>query len=109
EQAHLSRCQRSVSRLAEMIDDLLLLANPGQQPLAPLCIGSLLRELVDEHLEHARRKGVSLELTLRDDPPILAARLSLVRAIGNVLDNAIEMSPPGSTVQLLCDDNEQHS
>jgi signal transduction histidine kinase len=106
EKSHLQRCQRSVVRLADMVDDLLLLSAPAQLPMAPLRLGPLVHELADEHVEHARRREVSIAITVREDPMVLGARQSLQRGIGNVLDNAIEMSPPGSTVEIVVDAND---
>lgn len=84
------------------VNDILLFARqgcyqPGDQDLAEL-LKEALRGI--EHLAQARQ--VPLELQPPERPStVWADRIQLLRALGNLLSNAIEASQPGQQVTLL--------
>ena len=92
-------------RMAAMIDRLLDLAalEHRQQLEAPrkLAIDALAREALDDATPRARAGAVALRLQLADALPALAGDAFLLRQLlGNLLDNAIDFSPPQGVVEL---------
>ena len=95
----LESAREEVDRLSHMVDDLLLLATADED-------GGLLlkREPCDlavlaEEVAEAFRGGA--EIRLHGGPaPVLADRQRLRRAICNVVENAVEFSPPGGIVEI---------
>jgi hypothetical protein len=98
-------------RLVTLTEDLLLLARADNDQTI------MRRETVqlDELLATATRRGRArdrqppVELDCPGDIQLSADREQLLRAVGNLLDNAIGHSPPGTTVRLVaaCARNDQ--
>jgi two-component system sensor histidine kinase CreC len=96
--------QRESERLRELVDRLLGLAslesrraleNPVRQDLSALC------EQVRQDLsEVARVRGVAIELVVLGSVEVDGDALLLRQAIGNLVLNAVEFSPAGSSVDL---------
>lgn len=93
-------------RMALMIKEILLLSKLlaadfeailDEYPLPPL-IG----DLVDEFSPSATAKGAVIEVdgSLRLPADLQCQRELLVRALGNLLDNAVNAAPQGSTITL---------
>jgi signal transduction histidine kinase len=102
----LDRARRSVVRLRELTDDLLLLAYPHKRRVESVELGPLLADLIADHSDRARPKGVRLSLDVRQQVSLRGGRVSLLRAIGNVLSNALIFAPEDSVVEvaLECQD-----
>jgi signal transduction histidine kinase len=105
----LDRARRSVARLRELTGDLLLLATPHRRHTANVEMVGLLSEAIADHAERAHSLDVQLVLEARADVTLRASRLALLRAIGNVLGNAIEFAPQGSCVRIILDVGEKVS
>ncbi len=64
-----------------------------------------LHEVIDEAVQtwwtHARAVGIELALVGNDEVTVRGHRESLLRVVSNILHNAIEHSPPGSSVILV--------
>ena len=96
-----------VQRLGEVVDDLLVAADPRRdQPLEPVDLPTLVGEAVASAQAHAEHAGVRLQATGRAAPA--AARGSataLRRAVLALVDNAIDHTPVGGevTVQVRLD------
>jgi two-component system heavy metal sensor histidine kinase CusS len=92
-------------RLSELIGDLLFLAR-AESPLTELHrenvnIGALLTTVRDYYEASAADAGVSLVVNERAEP--LSAELDrslMLRAVSNLVSNAIAHTPPGGTVTL---------
>ena len=108
-----SRIGVEADRVRHIIDDLLELSRvelEGSMRQAPVPLAPLLREVAHQYSEHARKHDVSLVSPSSDQPssngqtgePIVlcADRGQLLRAVGNLVDNAIKYSDPGSQVRL---------
>ncbi len=95
------RSRRAVRRLAGMIDDLQITASPS--PFAQVALAPLVAELVDDDTERARLGQVSMVLALNARPLVLGHERALARAIGNMLDNALDVSPRGARVTVTVD------
>jgi signal transduction histidine kinase len=108
---YLRSMQRDVEALGALVDDLFLLARIESGRLDLERVPLDLIELVDEAIEAltpaAAGHGVSIE---RDTPRpvrVTGNPTALGRVVRNLLDNAIEHAPAGSTVRISVDGSEQ--
>jgi heavy metal sensor kinase len=96
----LESAREEVDRLTRMVDDLLTLAIADEEGgldlrLAPADLSALARDAADA----LGGRGAAIEL--RGGPaPVLADERRLGRAIRNVVENAVEFSPPGGVVAI---------
>lgn len=97
--------RRETERLARMIDELFELAQIDagalRLQLTPLPLQDVATEVVEAMRPLAREAGVELNLEVDRDPPDVnldGARME--RAIGNLVRNALEHTPPGNTVDV---------
>lgn len=106
--AHNAR--QEAQRLQEIVERLLTLARvearqePG--PLASVPVAALLAALVAAREPQWRARALQLTIDAPADLHVTAERFLLEQAIGNLLDNAIDFAPAGSTITLsaLCVD-----
>ena len=62
-------------------------------------LGGLVLDATDQLWALAKAREVSLQIDLPDDPAVLLGEPALlVRAIANLVSNAIKFSPAGATV-----------
>ena len=114
------RIGAEADRVRHIIDDLLELSRvelEGSLRQEPVPVVPLLCEVAHQYSEHARKHDVSLVrpsdgLPSADDqavvpvgrqaeqPVVHGDRRQLLRAVGNLVDNAIKYSDPGSEVRL---------
>ena len=102
------RISAEAERVRLIIDDLLELSRvelEGSMRRESVPIVPLLNEVAHQYSEHARKHDVALvppAIDQDDDEGIVlhADRGQLLRAVGNLVDNAIKYSDPGSEVQL---------
>ena len=94
--------QRSTERMTRLVDDLLVYARKGTLSLErdPVDVGLLVDDAADEFVATAESRDVHLVHHAPDDLWVLGDRLSLRQALGNLLANAIRLSPAGTTVRL---------
>ena len=91
-----------VERLTRLVDGLLALAGadraePGEQTLN---LAQIVSERVDAWAPLAEERGVSLE---GDVDPAIGARGTaerLEQSLDNLIENALEASPPGTTIEI---------
>ena len=101
------RIGTEAERVRHIIDDLLELSRvelEGSMRQEEVAVVPLLGEVAQQYSEHARKHDVSL---VRPGPDEASARIvlqadrgQLLRAVGNLVDNAIKYSDPGSQVRL---------
>jgi len=101
---HLGSIQKSIKRMAGMMDDVLLLGrfDAGQQKLQPaeLHLAAWCRRFVDE-MRSATSGRCPIELFLAEFEPIVRADEGILRHIlANLLSNAVKYSRPGEAVHL---------
>ena len=99
------RIGAEADRVRHIIDDLLELSRvelEGSMRQEPVPVVPLLCEVAHQYSEHARKNDVSLvSPDVAEQQPVLHAdRGQLLRALGNLVDNAIKYSDPGSEVRL---------
>jgi two-component system sensor histidine kinase MprB len=92
-----------MQELTNLVGDLAELARGGhtEQHAAPLRLDQLVEDAVELAVSHGRRRGVTFNTQL--DPTWVEGRSDrIMRAVGNLLDNALKWSPDGSSVEVLC-------
>jgi two-component system OmpR family sensor kinase len=93
-----------VQRLGEVLEDLLLAADPaGQEPVDAVDVGELVRGAADSAQAHAEQASVTLAARVEPgadpaDTRVLGAAGALRRAVLALVDNAIDHTPSGGTV-----------
>ena len=99
----LEATRRNVTRLKQLIDDLLALsrAEGRASDMEPVDLGLLVREAVTDIRITAARRNIHVEVdTPTDVVPVLADRAMLHRAVLNLLTNAVKFSHDGGTVEV---------
>jgi signal transduction histidine kinase len=95
------RVERQVRKTIHLAESFVRLAHAESDAytLAPVDLGHLLEEAVDEVWALARSGGVNIKLEpWSDEYIVLADRTLIIRALINLLDNAIKFSPSGAWV-----------
>ncbi len=93
--------QREIERLSQITDDYLNLARQPSPVLSPTDVGALLREITDFMAAEMRDTGVTLDLSVSEDLPIVGLdRDQFRQAMVNLLRNAQESMVDGGQVQL---------
>jgi signal transduction histidine kinase len=100
---YVGMCRTQAEALERLISDLFAftrLEYLEQEPeRAPLELGALLRETVEAAQPLAEAKGSALVLDEPGEPcPILGDRHLLMRAVENLLDNAVRHTPEGGRI-----------
>lgn len=97
---------RSVRRLTRIVRDLFLLArsDAGDIPVRrePLYAGDLVSQTVRAYKTVAADRGVALLADCEEELLIDGDEDLLQRMIGNLLENAIRHTPPGSEIRVRC-------
>lgn len=99
----LEATRRNVTRLKQLIDDLLALSRAEGRgtDLEPTDLALLVREAVTDVRITAARRGIHLRVDAPDEVvPVRADRAMLHRAFCNVLTNAVKFSHEGDDVQV---------
>jgi two-component system sensor histidine kinase CreC len=96
--------QRQTERLQQLVDRLLGLAAVEQmrqlQDAEVLDVAALTRERMAAQEPRLRRKGLQVQAALDDTLRVRGSRFLLSQALHNLLDNAIDFSPPGGTLHI---------
>lgn len=85
-----------------MFDSLLKIAaaeaGVAGTELRPLDLTALARDAAELYEPVAEEKGLEMEITAADVPPINAQRELLSQAVANILDNAVKHTPAGGLI-----------
>jgi two-component system, OmpR family, phosphate regulon sensor histidine kinase PhoR len=101
----LSIMQAQAARMARLIDDLLSLSrielNAHLQPNTPVDLGPIVRQVADGLLTLARDRDVEIKVSMPDEPMIvLGERDELIRALENLVENALKYGAAGKRVDI---------
>jgi signal transduction histidine kinase len=90
---------RAVERMSGMIDDLLAAARmeAGAPTLVNVDLAVMARQSVEELGARASEVGASIDVSAQS-ALVLGDRAALTRAVGNLLDNAVNVSDTGDVV-----------
>ncbi|MGC1609709.1 MAG: ATP-binding protein [Pseudolabrys sp.] len=93
------------TRMARLIDDLLSLSrielNAHLQPNTPVDLPPIVRQVVDGLQTLARDRGVDIKVTIPLDPLwVLGDRDELIRALENLVENALKYGAAGKRVDI---------
>lgn len=99
------------TRMARLIDDLLSLSrielNAHLRPSASLELAPIIRQVVDGLQPLARERGVEFKITAPPDPlVVLGDRDELVRALENLVENALKYGANGKRVDIALTHSE---
>ena len=101
--AVLESTREEVDRMSRTVEDLLVLASADEGLLAlhtvPADLGDVAAAVVVAMEPLARSRSIALQLDAGPAPAVADAR-RVERAVGNMVDNAVKYSPPGSTVRV---------
>lgn len=100
--------QRSLQRMAGLLDDLIELSRIDTGRLVierePMAVDPLLQEACEEFQGLAAEQGSTIVCPETHGlPDIQGDRHRLLQVLGNLLGNALKFSPPGEAVELLAD------
>jgi len=91
-------------RLQRLVDRLLALATVEQrrepQERRPVPLQRVTEELLASRAPAIARKDLRIDQRIPDNATVLGEPFLLVQAIGNLLDNALEFTPPGGSINL---------
>jgi len=96
---------RETQRIQELVDRMMELtaleSRRGLDQVAPVAVGPMLRDLAAAAHHSGAPRGVTVEVALdaiEDTPSIEGDAFLLQRAVANLLANAVDFAPDGSTV-----------
>lgn len=96
-------------RAVEIIDDVLMLIRPGKINKRPCRVGDILQQAIESQAKRAQENGVEITASLAPDlPPVAGEAVQLVRAVTNLVKNAVQAMPQGGKVRLEADRIEQN-
>ena len=95
--------ERDIARLNRLIDGLLALGRAGAEktPVISVDASTLARERVESWRSLAEESGVTLDSHIEDNVAITAAETALEHILDVYIDNALAVSPAGSTITVL--------
>ena len=102
------RLERDIERMNQLISNVLDLARGvSHEPAQQVNVGTLLQELARDHSTAACQVTVRISAASGHDECVFALpELSLRRALGNLLENALRHAP-ACPVELACEEDDQ--
>jgi two-component system phosphate regulon sensor histidine kinase PhoR len=100
----LETIQRNATQLQALVEDLLVLAQLESEPPVekkPIVVSELIREQTSVLRRAMAEKNIQVEVNC-NAVEILADRDRLVRALSNLLDNAIHYNKTGGQIRISC-------
>jgi two-component system OmpR family sensor kinase len=107
--------KRQITRLSQMVEDLLLLARLERQELAgqrlPCCLNDIVNDLVEELAVLALKANVMLSASVlvQKTLSVLGDGEQLYRLFSNLIVNAIQYTPAGGQVTVILDYKDPHA
>ncbi len=108
EKKRLELAQHEMERIKRLLEEVLLYARPLKLKLEKVALRPLLRDARDSLLPEAEEKSVKIQLEQKEEIELTADPDRLLQILLNLLKNAIQAAPGGSTVTLAVDlDNQK--
>lgn len=107
--AHAGRIRAGVEEANRVIDELVRFSEERSLTLYPQSLGTLVGECVAECEPRAGRSGVSIALAANSEVVLAVDKRKLKQAVGNLLDNALDASPPGARVEVSIATSDAHA
>lgn len=96
--------ERLKKLVAELFELSKLEANQVKPEMEPFGIAELIYDIVAKYRILSQKKGVSINVVLSKDLPLVEADISLLeRALQNLIDNAIKFCNEGDTINIEVD------
>ncbi len=96
-----SLIDRQSSRVNQVASDLLSVSRPMRLRLGDVNINAVLEQALDSLLEQARGQGITAEINLFPDIPLIKAdEFQIEQALLNVVRNAVEAMPDGGALRV---------
>jgi two-component system sensor histidine kinase CreC len=109
----LDNITRETQRIQEMVDRMMeLTALETRRTLdkvEPVPLAPLLQELVGAACDSGAARGIRVALDVAADATVEGDPFLLRRAVGNLLDNAIDFSPEGGAVRVTLERTRRHA
>lgn len=107
----LTNIEQQSARIQQLVDKLLVQARLESRPgleLAPLAMATLVRQAVAGKEAQAAQCGVALQVDVLEEITLTGDGLLISQALTNLLDNALDFTPPGGAVSLCGERRESH-
>jgi signal transduction histidine kinase len=98
--------KRSVRIMTDYVREALFFSERLAPKLERVAVGDLLRVVGEATAGHATSRGVQLKTTVPPDLELQADRVLLQRMLANLVNNAVDASHGGQTVELSADIGE---
>jgi heavy metal sensor kinase len=94
--------KRASDRMARLVDDLLALARREAPTFAieKVDLGRAVTEASEEFMAPAEARGIVLDRAVAPGVIVMGDSDALKRAVANLLENAVRLSPPNSRIRL---------
>jgi signal transduction histidine kinase len=89
-------------RMTELMRDLLAYGRPSAPSLTKFAVGEIIEAAVRASTPLAAKSGIPLRIKMTDDGEVLADRDRLMRAVQNIIDNAVQHSSGAAGVEIEC-------
>ncbi|BEL96085.1 two-component system sensor histidine kinase CreC [Serratia sp. CY54039] len=107
----LTNIEQQSARIQQLVDKLLVQARLESRPdmeTAPIAIAALVSQTMAGKEAQATQRGVKLQLEALAEVTLNGDALLISQALTNLLDNAIDFTPPGGCVSVRGERREQH-
>ncbi|MBP1133198.1 two-component system sensor histidine kinase CreC [Serratia sp. PL17] len=110
-QRFLTNIEQQSARIQQLVDKLLVQARLESRPgleLAPLAMAVLVRQAVAGKEAQAAQRGVLLQIEEVEEMTLTGDGLLISQALTNLLDNALDFTPPGGAISVCGKRQDNH-
>lgn len=107
----LTNIEQQSARIQQLVDKLLVQARLESRPgleLAPLAMATLVRQAVAGKEAQAAQRGVVLQVDELEAITLTGDGLLISQALTNLLDNALDFTPPSGVISVCGERRESH-